>query len=643
MGLISAFRALRRPSLHARVVAAVVLLCVVLVGLDGWRSWQDRQRELAEDQVVTANLARSLGQHAHDTLQAADTAVVGLRDAVETDGLTPKALKHLNRLMTTQVAALPVLHGLFVFDASGAYVADSLSPTPAPLNGSDRDYFKYHRSHSDRGVHIGKPVRSKADGSWIITASRRLDAPDGSFAGVAVATISIDFLQKFYATFDVGPGGVISLDTSDGLLVARKPADETPVGTDVSRGQLYAQLRSPAASGSFQYVSVLDGVRRLGSYQRVEGFPLVVIVGHALREALADWRSDSVFHLLVSVAAAALVAGLGTRLAAQLRKRQDAAAAVRRSEQHYRLLADNSTDLITQLGPDFQRLYVSPASEALLGYDPRELVGRQASDLLDAEDQAVFAESLNIAAREGFAPPATYRIRRKDGSTVWVETTGRRMEDGCGFVLASRDVTQRKKAEELLHEANDKLQRLVMLDGLTGIANRRGFDIALEKEHRRAVRTGTALALLMIDVDAFKAFNDAQGHSAGDACLQAVAGCVQRTMLRPADLAARYGGEEFAVLLPDTDHHGAMTMAERIREAVRELGLARGGDAGLVTVSIGVAAIRPRRDGLAAQDLVSAADTALYQAKATGRDRVCCAPGQADPSAVPEAPPLLTS
>ena len=165
-----------------------------------------------------------------------------------------------------------------------------------------------------------------------------------------------------------------------------------------------------------------------------------------------------------------------------------------------------------------------------------------------------------------------------------------------------------------------------MLDGLTGISNRRCFDTMLEKEARRAVRDGLPLALLLLDVDRFKAFNDTYGHPAGDACLREIAGAMGRMMQRPADLAARYGGEEFAMLLPGTDHAGATALAERVRAAVRDLNIDHPGAAtGIVTVSIGVAVVWPQRSEQGAQRLVQMADKALYQAKAAGRDRVCLA------------------
>ena len=620
---ISAWRRRPRLSLHAKMIALTVFICVALLGLDGWRTWQDRAAQIAETSVDTANLARSLAQHAHDTVQAVDTAVLGLRQAVEMDGLAPRSTRNLNELMATQAAGLPMTAGLYVFGADGSYIVDSRSAMPRALNASDRPYFQFHRTSPDRGVQIGNPVRSKIDGSWIVTVSRRINAADGSFAGVAVGNVSVDALQQFYATFDVGSRGAIALEMAGGILVARTPADGRPVGAQISGRQIQQRLLL-APAGSFEFRSAIDGVMRLGSYQRVEGFPLVVVVANGLDEALATWRTNTMFNLSISLGVALLVGWLGSRLARGLRRQRQAEQAVRRSEQHYRLLADNSTDLIVQLGPDFRRVYASPASRAMLGYDPRELVGRSASDLLLAEDAAAFSASLAKAARDGEAPSARYRARRKDGSEIWVETTGRRMEDGQGFVITTRDITLRKAAEDQLHEANGKLQRLVLLDGLTGISNRRGFDLALGREHGRATREDTELALLLIDVDCFKAFNDTHGHQAGDACLQAIATCLSGQMQRPADVSARYGGEEFAVLLPGTGQGGALLLAERILAAVRALGIARQAEGGgVVTVSIGAAVIRPRRDARSLGDLIRLTDAALYEAKDTGRNRVC--------------------
>ena len=164
-----------------------------------------------------------------------------------------------------------------------------------------------------------------------------------------------------------------------------------------------------------------------------------------------------------------------------------------------------------------------------------------------------------------------------------------------------------------LEEANARLQRLSMLDSLTGIANRRRFDEALDVEWRRALRSGAPLSLLMIDIDAFKPYNDAHGHQAGDDCLCRVGAILVESLHRAGDLVARYGGEEFVVLLPETDREHAAGIAEMLRERV-----AAGAP---VTISVGVSTLVPELGG-AAFVLIAEADAALYEAKRSGRNRV---------------------
>jgi len=169
--------------------------------------------------------------------------------------------------------------------------------------------------------------------------------------------------------------------------------------------------------------------------------------------------------------------------------------------------------------------------------------------------------------------------------------------------------------------AEDALGRLALLDGLTELANRRHFDVVLEREWRRAARERTPLALLMIDVDDFKAYNDCYGHQPGDAALISIARAIAASIVRPSDLAARYGGEEFAVILPVTNASDALTVAERICGAIVALGIAHAGAAGgVASVSIGVASIVPPSSGERSM-LVEAADAELYTAKRMGRNR----------------------
>ncbi len=195
--------------------------------------------------------------------------------------------------------------------------------------------------------------------------------------------------------------------------------------------------------------------------------------------------------------------------------------------------------------------------------------------------------------------------------------------DADGHLIAVvetlRDMTEQKRAQTAL-------ERLASCDGLTGIANRRSFDEKISLEWLRARREKSPMALLLLDVDHFKRFNDAYGHQAGDDCLRRVAQCLLAIVFRPGDLVARYGGEEFVVVLPSIDLSGALVVAERVREAVSQLAIPHAGSGfGRVTVSIGVSAGVPSQN-VDYQALIKAADIALYQAKGAGRNRCALEP-----------------
>ena len=176
-----------------------------------------------------------------------------------------------------------------------------------------------------------------------------------------------------------------------------------------------------------------------------------------------------------------------------------------------------------------------------------------------------------------------------------------------------------------LEVANTVLEELATIDSITGLCNRRRFDVFIQQEWQRSRRTHQPLSLLMIDIDHFKIFNDRYGHQRGDECIQEVASVLRAAAHRPADLACRYGGEEFTLVLAETDSSGAFAVAESVRRAVEGLGIPNdGAPLGIITVSIGVAT-RTGEEYSRAAELIAACDRALYEAKNSGRNRTATA------------------
>jgi diguanylate cyclase (GGDEF)-like protein/PAS domain S-box-containing protein len=310
-----------------------------------------------------------------------------------------------------------------------------------------------------------------------------------------------------------------------------------------------------------------------------------------------------------------------------------AAAALRESEARFRLLAEHSGDVVMLSDLDGTRRYVSPAAHRLLGWPTETFIGRNVRDFVH-DDDVVWVEAGLAALEAGDEEAsATYRHRRADGTWIWVEVHSRLHRDDRngtrGYVATMRDATERKTAEAELLQAYEQMADMAATDALTGIANRRRFDAALETEWRRCARENYPLSVLVIDVDFFKRFNDRYGHPAGDACLQQVAAALDAVARRPSDLPARPGGEEFALLMANTDAHGARIVAERFRAELLRRAIPHEGNPGpgIVTASIGVATRWPApsdqpQDHVA---LLASADAALYGAKEAGRNRVVLA------------------
>lgn len=609
--------------LPIRAAAFVVLVCIAILALSGWREWMSRVTELKNSETDMSNLARSLTQHADDTFELADAVLIGMVDRLETDGTDPVAIARLQAFLDLRKATLARIRGLFVYGDDGRWIVTTEKVDLSGFNNSDRDYFRHHRESTNRSTLIGKPVRSKSGGQWIVTLSRRFNHPDGRFAGVALMTIDVAYFSDFYAQFDVGPNGAIALLSADGVILARSPDDGTYVGRDLANTPLF---RGPRLhTGAYYFTSALDGVDRLSFYKRSSRYPIVVLATKSKNDVLAPWRQEVGIRGLVVLALVALIAVLGSYIVRQLLERHRMAAVLVAKEADFRLLAEESSDMVTRIGRDGRILYVSPSSARIVGWRAEQLLGTPALAGVNGEDLPRL-EQMVAALKSGEAEDAriSYRTRHRQKGEIWIESTmhaTRKSGTGeiDGVVAISRDMTAHKDME-------DKLAALATIDALTGIGNRRHFDEQLDAEWARARRDNTPLSLLMIDVDHFKKFNDRYGHQAGDRCLQSIASILSAVGRRPADRAARYGGEEFVMILPNTDAAGCQQVSASFRFALRELGLVHETNppSKLVTASVGGATIWPSavQDSVKGSSLIEAADRALFAAKSGGRDRL---------------------
>jgi diguanylate cyclase (GGDEF)-like protein len=474
-------------TLRNGIIGLVICVFTTLLGTEVWQLWQVDESNIEETDIVSSNTARSVAEQAETTLQTADTVVAALVAQVEAEGTGPEALTRFYRLMTSLAVALPAIHEMGIVDSHGNAIAKSLRRDPSGLNYAEREYFRYHATHPDRGPFIGARIKSKIDGNYSITVTRRINNPDGSFAGLAVTSVSLDFFQQLFDRMQAKSGGVISLVADNGTILARSPAVQATAQESRGLSRIRQQMHDDPTSGSVSYVSTIDGMRRRGSYEHLGHFPVTALVSQSERDVQTSWWSELKTNAIILGGVMVVVLALGHRAVKATR------------------------------------------------------------------------------------------------------------------MLASQ----------------------AMLDGLTGLSNRRSFDETSEREMRRAARVGQPISLILIDIDHFKNYNDCYGHPAGDRCLRAVADTIRGCLRRAGEFAARYGGEEFAVLLPGSDGPSACALGETMRVAVRGLALRQADHlGGVITISAGVATWVTGQTADRSQTLVGMADAALYAAKAAGRDAI---------------------
>jgi two-component system, cell cycle response regulator len=308
---------------------------------------------------------------------------------------------------------------------------------------------------------------------------------------------------------------------------------------------------------------------------------------------------------------------------------------------HLEIILESMAEGILEVSGEQRIVYVNPAAvsmfgipeETVLGMRFTELFGQAERETLEGLLDKMYTWSLTIADES----PICLNNRLVSMSSAPFYDGQRKA------IVIINDVTERKRAEAELHQAksaaeaaneglghanqqleilNKELQKLTLIDGLTGIGNRRHFDQMLEKEWRRCQRTKNPISLILADIDYFKDYNDRYGHLMGDDCLRKVATQMEACARRPGDLAARYGGEELALVLAGTPVEQAIGLAERARTEVLALKIPHETSlvSDFVTVSLGVGTMVPDNDA-SPQRLIATVDRALYKAKQTGRNR----------------------
>lgn len=605
------WRPFRGLPLRTYLVLTLLLVLLPLVTAVGWLSYRS-----------TSNVAEQFEQ------QVADEIGRGLRDKVESFFDIPQRVVTYNvdlaragllatddpdlllRKFLLQIRQYPLLTFISMGTATGEYYAASRPPL-----GEDRSLrILQARSVDGLGIRIfaldaadrpagliaaGNPNFDARTRPWF-TAARDAGAPhwygpyryrinddkgayaavgmgmaaplfdgQGQFLGVTTADLALSQLSDFLRNATAASGGVAFLADDDGVLLATSTPD-------------------PFYS--------LDGDR----FTRVKADESPHPVVAATCRAIAAAGRDKGNAVITTEAGPQLIRWESVTLPAGPTLTISLALPVSRFEAPLRVVQTYvlaMVAVIVLLG-----IWLSLFGASLISR-PLVTLSQWAGRLADGEWEA--------------KPPVATPIHE-------VRLLSRALGSMAGHLQTYTKDLEKRVAERTaaLKAANDKLSELSVTDSLTGLANRRRFDEVLEAEGARAARTGRPLAVILADVDHFKAFNDRYGHQAGDECLRRVAAVLRVGGRRPGDLVARYGGEEFCLILAETDSDAALLVAEGLRAAVQDLAIPHTGSPhGMVTLTLGLAATIPE-PGKAGRDPLNAADRALYAAKEAGRNRV---------------------
>lgn len=311
----------RRRLLPTILRLFIAVVCLAFVGMQVMRELEERDNLRRQAWLETRNLVRAVSQHAADTLLLADTELSGVVDRLETYGTGPEALASLQRFVAAEVPRSQRLYSIVVCDDQGHWIVDSL-PGPDPdSNSSQRDYFAYHRDHDTRESWLGPPIRSHADGRWLLTLTRRYNDAQGRFAGVVLVGMQSEFFARYYSGFNIGEHGSIALITRRGQIVARVPDNTDSAGRDVSAGETFQRAIS-SAGGMLEYDSILDGYHRLAAYRTVPGRPLLAVAALSENEVLAPWHRGLWLHVPLSLGVLLVLMGMGVWLRRQILSRQ---------------------------------------------------------------------------------------------------------------------------------------------------------------------------------------------------------------------------------------------------------------------------------------------------------------------------------
>ena len=606
--------------LRRLMIWSLVCANLAVFSLSGYALYQSRRQYETRAKTLTQNAANAAAKNVANDIEKIDLALLDVVDELERQ-LAEKAIDEtaMNTFLARHELRLPEVEALRVVDAKGDVIlgdADSLDKRTA---WADCDCLGYHRDHGNTDMQIAKPFLDHTRNLHLINFTRRYNHKDGRFAGIVAATVVIDNFTLLLSGFDLGAHGTIYLrDALLGLIARFPPVPDTPGGQIGNRQVSQAgrvAIGAGVESASYQAVAA-DGFERIYSFNRVDRAAMIVGAGMARKDYLAGWTAEAyktfatlfLFMLFSILCVEALLRLLNAMARESVRNRM------------YLLCASDGVQIANARKSEI--VEVNDRLCEILGYTRDEMLAIKLSEwIVGWTPEVLYAEILPKLVASSTPSTVETRLRRKDGAVIDVEVNVSSFYlENTQYVYASyRDIGERKKAEE-------EIWSLAFFDPLTSLPNRR---LLLDRLSQALISSERSLeygAMMILDLDNFKALNDTQGHDAGDRLLIAVARLVV-ACVRKEDTVARLGGDEYVVLIENLGRNEesassqAEQIAEKIRESLNRASLTTSdGQAYRSTASIGLTLFLGQSNST--DDLLKQTDVALYQAKGAGRDAI---------------------
>ncbi|RTZ43368.1 sensor domain-containing diguanylate cyclase [Candidimonas sp. SYP-B2681] len=609
---------------------AVALALVFLGGAIGVNLYLDYQRTATRERERLSTQARIIAENMELQLATANRVLESLLKDLSVWKGSYDRNTHVS-FINAMANAMPGIRTIGILDADGILIASN-NIGNLGNNLSHRNYFRTAKQHPNKlTLYVSAPFRSVLSAS-AINLTRAALASDGKFEGVVFATLNTQYFETLMRSVLYTDDMWTSLVHQSGKVFASMPNHENePIDIRLSafEASLVSHQHSGLSAPELTPADGLNGDTQMTAQRTVRPSALnmdqslAVAVGRPLDHVFRSWRASAIlqsglFGLISLVTIFSLYAY--QRKQRQFdRKEAQVITALSASEENYRLIVENTKDVVMKLNGDGLHTYINPAYRRLYGLEPDDVRTRYYWENVIPEDRSLVYEHFEKLFHPPYATSGRLREYTTDGvrSMDW---TAEALRDAHGkiteIICIGRDVT-----EHIQHMS--RLKEQAEQDFLTGLANRRHFMEMGATELARARRYKRPLSLVAFDVDHFKRINDNHGHPVGDVVLQTISRTVLE-VLRDVDLVGRMGGEEFAILLPETGLEAAVEVAERVRIAISNAHVSpKPGTQLVYTISLGVTTLADHDDDL--NVLLKRADTALYEAKHSGRNKVCTA------------------